>query len=75
MTASSDGMARVWTYRLADLHQLVRFSTNICLDPDLRKHHLGETREEALHRAKACKAAAAEQRKTSAEKQMNFRAR
>ncbi|MCP4591793.1 MAG: hypothetical protein GY842_13720, partial [bacterium] len=63
LTASDEGTVRLWTYRPKDLQQLIRSSTNICLRPNFRQRHLGETREEATHRAEACMAAAANRRK------------
>ncbi len=54
VTASEDRTARIWLARGAPLQALIRERTRVCLDTDFRDKNLGETRDAAEKKQRAC---------------------
>lgn len=54
VTASDDGTVRVWSLLPEDLRTLLRRSSRICLEPELRVGSLGESPEEAYRHYEEC---------------------
>ncbi len=54
VTAAADGTVRVWRLATADLVELLRAATRVCLDPAFRRRTLGEEPRAAFERHAEC---------------------
>lgn len=57
LTASRDGTARVWRIDTSDLIAALKAATRVCLYPEFREQHLGDSPEEARRRYLDCDSA------------------
>ena len=57
LTASSDGTARVWSLTPARLLEAIRSRTTLCLDPEFRQCHFGDSAQAARSRFQSCERA------------------